>query len=109
MGSAGKADEHLDQYGRPIPDPARFPDGMKVLAAEVHGLGLKFGLWNIRGVHVSAVTHALKIKGTNYTFDAPGFIDEQPVGGGKNGSCLWARDIFSPNVSRFPHECCQGA
>jgi len=40
----------LDENGLPVPDPTRFPHGMKALAAEVHSLGLKFGLWNIRGV-----------------------------------------------------------
>ena len=41
----------LDENGLPVPDPTRFPHGMKALAAEVHSLGLKFGLWNIRGVY----------------------------------------------------------
>ena len=53
----------LDENGLPVPDPTRFPHGMKALAAEVHGLGLKFGLWNIRGVHQDAVAKNLRIKG----------------------------------------------
>ena len=81
--------EILDQFGRPMPDLSRFPKGMKDLAKEIHKRGLKFGLWNIRGVHVNAVAQKLLIKGTNYTFDSPGFVDEQAVGGGANGSCLW--------------------
>ena len=89
----------LDEYGRPLPDPARFPDGMASLATELKGMGLKLGLWNIRGVHIDAVNKSLKIKGTEYTFASPGLVDEQPVGGGKNGSCLWASEWLGVNQS----------
>ena len=44
-GDHGNQIQHLDQYGRPIPSAARFPQGMKALAKEVHSKGLKFGKW----------------------------------------------------------------
>jgi alpha-galactosidase len=38
-----------DSEGRIVPDPDRFPSGMKALADYVHGKGLKFGLYSDAG------------------------------------------------------------
>jgi alpha-galactosidase len=38
-----------DAEGRIVPDPDRFPSGMKALADYVHGKGLKFGLYSDAG------------------------------------------------------------
>lgn len=38
-----------DSQGRIVPDPAKFPSGMKALADYVHSKGLKFGLYTDRG------------------------------------------------------------
>jgi len=38
-----------DDAGRIVPDPVRFPSGMKSLADYVHSKGLKFGLYTARG------------------------------------------------------------
>jgi hypothetical protein len=35
----------FDEFGRPLPDLKKFPDGMKFLADYVHGKGLKFGAY----------------------------------------------------------------
>ena len=56
----------LDEYGRPQPDPRRFPSaangqGFKPLADFVHSLGLKFGIHIMRGVPRQAVHQALPI------------------------------------------------
>ncbi len=40
-----------DGSGRLIPDPDRFPSGMKALADYVHGKGLKFGIYSCVGTH----------------------------------------------------------
>lgn len=42
-----QAPERVD--GRVVPDPHRFPSGMKALADYVHGKGLKFGLYTAVG------------------------------------------------------------
>ena len=39
-----------DGEGRLVPDPAKFPHGMKDLADYVHGLGFKFGMYSCAGV-----------------------------------------------------------
>ena len=38
-----------DDQGRIVPDPQRFPSGMKALADYVHSKGLKFGLYSDAG------------------------------------------------------------
>lgn len=59
----------MDEYGRLIPDPARFPSavngkGFSDLAAYVHGLGLKFGIHIMRGIPRWAVEQNLPVKGS---------------------------------------------
>jgi hypothetical protein len=47
-----------------MPAPERFPPGsMAAAAAVAKSLGVKFGLWIIRGVHVEAVRRRLPVKG----------------------------------------------
>ena len=99
--------QNLDAYGRPIPAPERYPDGMKALADAVHAKGLKLGLWTIRGAHMDAVAQKLPIKGTSYTIDQiidthskPGAGMSAPPGtGGANMSCLWAAEWLGVNTS----------
>ena len=38
-----------DKDGNPVPDPQRFPSGMKVLGDYIHSLGLKFGIYSDAG------------------------------------------------------------
>ena len=38
-----------DEHGDLVPDPVRFPSGMKALADHVHGLGLRFGIYTDAG------------------------------------------------------------
>jgi len=58
--------EYLDGYGRYLPAPAKFPNGFKPLVARAHDLGIKFGLWMVRGIPIQAVSKDLTIKGTPY-------------------------------------------
>ncbi len=39
-----------DENGRMVPDPAKFPNGMKAVADYVHSKGLKFGMYSCSGV-----------------------------------------------------------
>lgn len=50
----------IDQWGRMVPDPGRFPSsnngkGFSQLAKKVHRLGLKFGIHVMRGISTQAV------------------------------------------------------
>jgi len=77
----------LDDHGRIIPVPDRFPTarggpGFKPLADWVHGLGLKFGIHIMRGIPRDAVERNSPIKGSAFraadaadTSDACGWDD----------------------------------
>ncbi|MBQ7305253.1 MAG: glycoside hydrolase family 27 protein, partial [Clostridia bacterium] len=43
-----------DENGRLVPDPEKFPHGMKDLADYVHSLGFKFGMYSCAGVRTCA-------------------------------------------------------
>ena len=43
-----------DENGRLIPNPEKFPSGMKALADYIHSLGLKFGIYSCDGSHTCA-------------------------------------------------------
>src|ERR1700730_4784668 len=55
----------FDAYGRPIPNPATFPD-IAGLAAHVHANGQKLGIYWIPGVEQPAVDANSPILGTTY-------------------------------------------
>ena len=46
--------DHRDKNGDLIPDPVKFPHGMKALIDYVHYKGLKFGLYNCAGTQTCA-------------------------------------------------------
>jgi hypothetical protein len=65
---------NVDQYGRWVTDPAKFPpdgstNGIKVVADYVHSLGEKFGIYVTPGISKQAVARKTPIRGTRYTAD----------------------------------------
>lgn len=79
----------LDAWGRPAPWPARFPRGMKALAADVHALGLKLGAWLMRGVPVKAVRARTPIANSPFTADAAARWDR---------NCSWSGEALGTNA-----------
>ena len=66
---------HIDEHGRLLPDPARFPSssggaGFGPLAAQIHALGLKFGLHVMRGIPRRAMAEGLLLHGTSTPLSA---------------------------------------
>ena len=65
----------VDSYGRWVTNPAYFPpgpdgeNGIAAVARSVHGLGLKFGIYETPGISAQAVKENTRIKGTSYTAD----------------------------------------
>lgn len=62
----------IDAYGRPNPDLSRYPSsaggkGLAPLAAHVKSLGLKLGVWMIRGIPREAVEQNLPIYNSSYS------------------------------------------
>jgi alpha-galactosidase len=61
----------MDQYGRFLPAPGRFPSaangaGFKALADYIHSKGLKMGIHVMRGIPREAVDKNLPIEGSQY-------------------------------------------
>lgn len=81
----------LDEYGRYMPSPKRFPSaadgaGFKPLADYMHSLGLKFGIHIMRGVPKEAVFNKMPIKGTNKTAADIYSTDSE---------CTWLQDNYT--------------
>ena len=59
----------IDEWGRPIPDPQRWPSsqggkGFKEVADIVHSIGLKFGIHVMAGISTQAVNANTPIMGS---------------------------------------------
>lgn len=85
----------LDEYGRQIPSPTRFPSsangtGFTLLAEKIHAMGLKFGFHVMRGIPRQAVRANLPVKGT--TYHASDIADTMP-----EHLCHWNNDNFGLN------------
>ena len=94
--------QHLDGLGRPVPSPAKFPEGMRPVADALHALGLRLGLWIIRGVHGAAERAALPIP--SCADAAAASVDQIvdthcAVEAAKNCTCLWDAPWAAVNAS----------
>lgn len=83
----------LDDHGRQLPAPNRFPSavagaGFGPLAERVHGMGLRFGLHIMRGIPRRAVEAKLPVFGTEFT--AADVADTDSV-------CPWNSDNYGLN------------
>ena len=86
----------VDEYGRLIPDPDKFPSsrggkGFKPLADYIHSLGLKFGIHIMRGIPWQAGARHLTVKGTDV--DAATISDSTRV-------CDWFYGMPGVNVDQ---------
>lgn len=80
----------MDELGRLVPDPGRFPSatggaGFAEVARQVHELGLKLGIHTMRGIPRRAVELDLPILGSDLT--AADVAD-------RTNSCEWNPDMF---------------
>jgi hypothetical protein len=86
----------MDGYGRLIPAPNRFPSsadgsGFTRLAAEVHRMGMKFGIHLMRGIPRLAVKRNLPILGTRYR--AADVADVTSI-------CSWNPDMYGVDMTK---------
>ncbi len=75
-----------DDHGRLVPDPAKFPFGIKDLADYVHALGFRFGMYSCAGVQTCA--------GYPSSFDHE-FIDAETF-------ASWGVDYLKFDFCNFP-------
>ncbi|NUR11226.1 MAG: glycoside hydrolase family 27 protein, partial [Bradyrhizobium sp.] len=86
----------LDGWGRLLPAPNRFPSsaggkGFASIAAEVHRLGLKFGIHLMRGIPRLAVKRNLPVFGTRYR--AQDIADPSSI-------CPWNPDMYGVDMRK---------
>ncbi|CAM6083805.1 unnamed protein product [Calypogeia fissa] len=91
----------IDEWGRPLPDPARWPStaggkGFKPIADKVHAMGLKFGIHVMKGVDTDAVeqnTPILCNKDCPEDFQGQNWTAKDIVLPG--GQCSWMENCFT--------------
>jgi alpha-galactosidase len=76
----------IDSYGRQIAQTSYYPD-FEGLIAQVHALGLRFGVWTIRGIPLAAVSQNLPIANSSYTATTAGRAVNDPT-----DKCSWSND-----------------
>lgn len=89
----GTQDYVLDEYGRYLPSPTRFPSamvggknqGFKAMADSLHNMGLKFGIHIMRGVPKSVVGSSYKLKGAEDVAWSKVYASTTPP-------CTWLKD-----------------
>jgi hypothetical protein len=86
----------MDDYGRLLPAPNRFPSsangqGFLPLASFVHGQGLKFGIHIMRGIPRRAVAANLPVFGSKVR--AADIADRQSV-------CQWNTDMYGVDMTK---------
>ncbi|WP_294195222.1 glycoside hydrolase family 27 protein [uncultured Sphingomonas sp.] len=86
----------LDAYGRVVPAPNRFPSsrdgsGFTKLAADIHAMGMKFGIHVMRGIPRLAVKKNLPILGTRYR--AADVADTTSI-------CSWNPDMYGVDMTK---------
>ena len=98
----GTQDYVLDEYGRYLPSPRRFPscmvngknEGFKALADKLHAMGLKLGIHLMRGVPKVVVGSNYKLKGSEQTSWAQ-------VYNGTQSPCGWLGDNLLVRNNRY--------
>jgi alpha-galactosidase len=86
----------MDEYGRLLPAPNRFPSaanggGFKALADQIHRMGMKFGIHVMRGIPRQAVRKNTPILGTSLR--AQDIADTSSV-------CAWNGDMYGIDMTR---------
>jgi len=100
----GSQGPDVDQYGRWVTDPTKFPpgpngeNGIAAVADYVHSKGLKFGLYVTPGISHQAVVQNTAIQGTPYHAD-----DIATTAAEKNYNCkgMVGIDYSKPGAQQF--------
>jgi alpha-galactosidase len=93
----------MDGFGRASWDPVKFPDGIPAVAAFVHHLGLKLGIYLLPGIPKGAVAANLPIFGT--PFHAQDIADTthpgNTVGNNVPNEDAWRIDYGKPGAASY--------
>ncbi len=89
--------DHLDGYGRDAWDSTKFPNGIAPVAAYVHRLGLRFGIYLVPGIPMTAVAANVPIYGTPY--HAQDIADTTTLGNTLGNA--WRIDYTRPGAREY--------
>jgi len=94
----------MDEYGRLLPAPNRFPmtaetHSFKAMGDYLHAKGLKFGLHIMRGIPRQAVSNNVVILGTEKLKEGGIHAGDIIFTNGAN-SCFWNQDMYGVDVSK---------
>ena len=100
----GTEDCVLDEYGRYLPSPSRFPSamkdgvnkGFKAMADSIHRMGLKFGIHLMRGLpkRIATAPAQYKLKGSEQTSWTQVYKNTTP-------ECSWLKDNLTVQNNEF--------
>ncbi len=98
----GDQDYVLDEYGRYLPSPTRFPScmvdgknqGFKAVADSLHNMGLKFGIHLMRGLPKAVVGSNCKLKGSEGTPWSSVYASTTPA-------CTWLQDNLTVRNNQY--------
>lgn len=87
-------EDTIDANGRWLPSKSKYPsatgsDGFKSLAAQVHALGLNFGIHLMRGIPRKSVSPSLPIANSTYTTSQAGNTSD---------TCSWDNHMYGVNA-----------
>lgn len=92
----------VDAYGRWVVNPSAFPDGMAAVAAYVHSLGLKFGIYVTAGIPVAAYNQNTPILGTtNHAQDIVTNTSTYEINYNFGNHCMYYIDYSKPGAQAF--------
>ncbi|MGO8766016.1 MAG: RICIN domain-containing protein [Limisphaerales bacterium] len=92
----------VDAYGRWVVSSNTFPDGMAAVAAYVHSLGLKFGIYVTAGIPVAAYKQNTPILGTTYhAQDIVTNTSTYEVNYNYGDNCMYYIDYNKPGAQAF--------
>lgn len=98
----GTQDYVIDEFGRYLPSPTRFPSamvdgenkGFKAMADKLHAMGLKFGIHIMRGVPKSVIGSSYKLKGSESTAWSSVYSSTTPA-------CTWLKDNLTVRNNEY--------
>ena len=98
----GDQDYVLDEYGRYLPSPTRFPScmvdgknqGFKAIADSLHRMGLKFGIHIMRGLPKAVIGSSCKLKGSESTPWSSVYSSSSPA-------CTWLQDNLTVRNNQY--------
>ena len=98
----GDQDYVLDEFGRYLPSPTRFPScmvngknmGFKAIADSLHNMGLKLGIHLMRGLPKAVVGSSCKLKGSESTPWSSVYANTTPA-------CGWLGDNLTVRNNRY--------